>query len=164
MVSGWLTSPLVLRAGIAAGAALLVGGLVSIASFVVQTAPGAPVPDAIRADAIVTSFSAQPSGWNGYNFPASRLIYREQFSFRDSNGMEHDGSDEVSEIYLSRHPFNSSIVVYFYPEAPDKAVIDLPSRLVTKPKGAPLGVAEIVFGCFLVFQSYWELRKRGYAF
>lgn len=144
----------------AAGGALVVIGVVMVAWYVMATAPGAAGSDALKAVAIVTARSEAPSGWTTSKFPDSTLIYRETFRFTDHFGVEHMASDQVSAVFYSSHPEGSAIDVIYYQDAPGKAVIDTPSRLIPQTDAilAAIGLGAMGIGGMLALAGITSPR------
>ena len=114
----------------ATGGAMVVIGIMMVTWYVMATAPGVAGSDALKAVGTVTARSEQPSGWKSSKFPDSTLIYSETFHFIDQFGIEHTATDQVSAIFYGSHPIGSTMEVVYYADAPGKAVIDTPSRLI----------------------------------
>ena len=114
----------------AAGGALVVIGVMTVTWYVMATAPGVAGSDALKAIGTVTARSEEPSGWKAGKFLDSTLIYTETFHFLDQFGIEHTATDQVSAVFYGSHPVGSTMEVLYYADAPGKAVIDTPSRLV----------------------------------
>jgi hypothetical protein len=114
----------------AAGGALVVVGVMMVTWYVMATAPGVAGSDALKAVGTVTARSELPSGWKAGKFLDSTLIYSETFRFIDQFGIEHTATDQVSAVFYGSHPIGSTMEVLYYADAPSKAVIDNPSRLI----------------------------------
>lgn len=144
----------------ASGGALVIVGVMLVAWYVMATAPGSAGNDALKAVGTVTARMEQPSGWKTSKFPDSTLIYTETFRFIDQFGVEHTASDQVSAAYYGNHPLGSTIDVLYYPDAPTKAVIDNPSRLIPQSDAilAAMGLGAMGIGGMLALAGITGAR------
>ena len=144
----------------AAGGALVVAGVMMVAWYVVATAPGVAGSDALKAIGTVTARSEVPSGWKASKFPDSTLIYSETFHFIDQFGIEHTATDQVSAVFYGSHPVGSTMEVLYYADAPSKAVIDTPSRLMPEADAilAAMGLGAMGLGGALALASITRPR------
>jgi hypothetical protein len=163
-VSGGIRERVELLAWLGLGMVFVVAGIACLGYYFWVTNPARLDADIVSARAKVTSQTSQPAGWGNTNyFPISQLTYREAFAFTDRSGLARVGEDEVSAVYFAAHPVGAEITVYYYPERPDRAVIDVRTRLAQGPISnlGLLGTFGLLGGLFMALshgRRLWLMR------
>lgn len=144
------------------GLGLIAAGAFLGVSYLIASAPGAPV-DVIKAVAVVTSTRTEQMPIGPSKISQAKTLTFERFVFTDANGVTHGGEDEVSDVFLLAHPVGSQIEVFFAPGNPDHAFIGLPQRVQATANHWE-GIAAVLLlgmGAFVVVAATDRALRKG---
>jgi hypothetical protein len=122
-----------------AGAAVGAIGLGVLGAALIGSDAGLIASEAIDAKAVIVAQSiATKAAPDGRYAKVTGPIYYDTFTFSDGAGQVRNGYDEVSLLFYGAHGVGASVDAYYYPEAPDQAVLGTAVRL--GPRGYQYGL------------------------